>query len=103
MGKIIELNNNNNLPVSKDLQAINIKTAILDFNIKNWKDEHQKWWCNYTRALTVVLDIVSIIFIILFAFDLTHLPIVELVFTLGFRLALNRRIILQYLFNKDSS
>lgn len=103
MGKIIPLNKVNNIAKSEDLKTINIKTAILDFEIKNWKFENQKWWSNYTRVLTVVLDIVSFILLILFAFEIIHLPIIELVFTFGFRLVLNRRIILQYLFNINST
>lgn len=102
MGKIIPLNKDNNIPKSEAIKANSIKSTILDFEIRTWKHEQQKWWGNYTRILTVILDIVSIIFVVLFAFDLIHLPIIELVFTLGFRLVLNRRIILQYLFNKDS-
>jgi hypothetical protein len=102
MTKIIYLNKNNTLPETDVLQRIEESSTLLDYEIKTWKHEHQKWWGNYTRILTVVLDIVSFILVILFAFDLIHLPIIELVFTIGFRLVLNRRIILQYLFNKDS-
>lgn len=99
MGKIIPLNKKQNPSDSEDIN----KSITLDYKIKAWKFKNQKWWGNYTQILTVILDFVSIILVFLYSFNLIHLPIIELVFALGFRLALNRRIILKHLFNNNTS
>jgi hypothetical protein len=102
MAKIIKLNSRNNMNRSNKTNNI-YETYSQDSEVKEWKQKTRKWWNNYTRIVTVILDIVFFSLIVSYAINLIHLPVIELILTGSFRIRLNKRSIFKYIFYKDSS
>lgn len=100
MGKIIDINSSKMPEKSK---KINIKSALLDYEIKTWKHKSQKRWNSFMYRFTMFWAYLCVVLIIFYCTGLISIPVTHFVSLLSvpfIPLIILRVAIFRYLFNK---
>jgi hypothetical protein len=105
MGRIIELNNNNNLAKLDGFRRIAEEDAQADLDRKNWENKISKWWNMFIFLFTISWAIISVVLILAYVLKGVTIPVVEFISVLTtpfIPFAVNRFVIFLSIFKKSA-